>query len=108
MQIQRATQDSTVAIGGICESLGRVSAATAGVGVAIGQQRTAMQEVVRHVAEAATGTEVVSGSILRVQVQAGETGQVAGEFVDSARALADGAAELRRELDGLLSGLRAA
>ncbi|MCJ2127716.1 methyl-accepting chemotaxis protein [Methylobacterium sp. E-045] len=107
-QIRRATQDSVAAIGGISGTLDRVSATTAAVGAAIEQQQATMQEVVRHVAEAATGTGVVSASIAQVQVRAGETGHVAGDVVDSARALSEGAGELRRELEDLLTGLRAA
>ncbi len=107
-QIRQAAQDSATAIGGIGATLDRVNATTVAVSAAIEQQQATMQEVVRHVAEAASGTGEVSRSIVLVQAQAGATGQVAGEVAHSARDLSAGAAGLRRELDGFLTGIRAA
>ncbi|MEH3147798.1 MAG: HAMP domain-containing methyl-accepting chemotaxis protein [Methylobacterium frigidaeris] len=107
-QIRQAAQDSAAAIGGIGASLDRVNATTVAVSAAIEQQQATMQEVVRHVSEAASGTGEVSRSIALVQAQAGETGRVAGEVAHSARDLSEEAADLRRELDGFLAGIRAA
>ncbi|WP_298951873.1 HAMP domain-containing methyl-accepting chemotaxis protein [uncultured Methylobacterium sp.] len=107
-QIRQAAQDSAAAIGGIGATLDRVNATTVAVSAAIEQQQATMQEVVRHVSEAASGTGEVSHSIALVQAQAGETGQVAGEVAHAARDLSAGAADLRRELDGFLAGIRAA
>ncbi|WP_298957090.1 HAMP domain-containing methyl-accepting chemotaxis protein [uncultured Methylobacterium sp.] len=107
-QIREATRRTVAAVGGIGGSLDRVHAGSSAVAAAVEQQQATMQEVVRNLAQMAQGSGVVSESIARVQVCAGEAGSAAAEVAQAAQSLSQDTAELRGEVDAFLAGLRAA
>jgi methyl-accepting chemotaxis protein len=72
------------------------------------EQGAATQEIARNVQQAAQGTQVVTGSILDVKHGAGETGSASAQVLPAARELARHSEDLGREVDGFLSGIRAA
>jgi methyl-accepting chemotaxis protein len=65
-------------------------------------------EISRNVQEAARGTELVTGNITEVWQGAGETGGAASQVLSAAQELARHSESLGREVEALLSGVKAA
>ena len=105
--IQSATGNSVQAIEkvrGIISGISEISTTIAG---AIEQQTTAAQEISSNIQQAALGASAVTHNIVGVQEVASETGSAAIQLQASAHDLAERTAQLRLQVDGVLSGLRA-
>jgi methyl-accepting chemotaxis protein len=106
--MQSATNASVSAVRNIGETIQRMDSVTTAIAAAIEEQGAATREIARAVQQAAEGTSGASNSAGRVAEEMGET-------VASIRGVTDGAAEVRRQGDGLrdavarlIGGLRAA
>jgi methyl-accepting chemotaxis protein len=72
------------------------------------EQGTVTVEISRNVHEAAKGTGQVSASVVDVKSSAGETDSAATNVLAAARQLSQHSEELRREVVGFLSQVKAA
>ncbi len=106
--MQAATNASVHAVRAIGETIQRMDSVATAIAAAIEEQGAATREIARAVQQAAEGTSGASASAGRVAEEMGDT-------VTSIRGVSDGAAEVRRQGDGLrdavarlIGGLRAA
>jgi len=106
--IQDATRSSVDAIGGIADTIQRVSEISTVIAAAVEEQGAATQEISRNVQQAATGATEVSSNIAGVTASAEQTGTAAAQVLASAGELAKNGATLRREVDDFLRTVRAA
>jgi methyl-accepting chemotaxis protein len=93
--IQDATQTSVEAIGGIANTIQRVSEISTVIASAVEEQGAATQEISRNVQQAATGATEVSSNIDGVTSAAQQTGAAASQLLASAGDLAKNGATLR-------------
>jgi methyl-accepting chemotaxis protein len=106
--IQAETQQVVAAIQTIGGTIDEMNVIASGVAAAMEEQGAATQEIARNVQQAAQGTQVVTGSILDVRRGAGETGSAASQVLMAAQELARHSEDLGREVEGFLSGVKAA
>jgi methyl-accepting chemotaxis protein len=78
------------------------------IAAAVEEQGTATVEIARNVQEAARGTHDVSSNIGGVSQAAIKTGQTAASLLRASNELSRQAAELRSEVEGFFSAIRAA
>jgi methyl-accepting chemotaxis protein len=107
-RIQSATQEAVEAISGIASTIEEVSSIAARIATAVAEQGSATAEIARSVQQTAAATNEVALNISGVSEAAGDTGTAAGQVQGSASHLANQAAELTTEVDGFITGLRAA
>ncbi|MFC4170607.1 methyl-accepting chemotaxis protein [Microvirga sp. GCM10011540] len=106
--VQQATREAVGAIQEIAKTIGEMSQISVSIAAAMEEQGAATAEIARNVQEAARGTEQVTGNIGDVRQGAGETGAAASQVLSAARELARHSASLGQEVDGFLSGVKAA
>jgi methyl-accepting chemotaxis protein len=107
-QIQEATKTSVEAIQSISATINEINKIVTAIAAAVEEQTTATQEIARNVQEAAKGTEDVSRNIANVKQAANDTGAASAQVLGAAGQLARSVSELRGEVDGFLTGVRAA
>lgn len=107
-EIQSATTGAVDAIGGISQTIDRVSGISSSISAAVTQQGASTNEIAQSVQHAATGTQEVSSHIASVSDAAARTGETAGEVLDSARQLSEQGQVLRSAVDEFLEKVRAA
>jgi methyl-accepting chemotaxis protein len=106
--IQNATKNAVDAIKGVGHIIGQVSEISASIASAVEEQGAATKEITRNTQEAARSTEEVSNNIGGVSQGAGMTGKAAGHVLASAAELSRMSDQLKREVDGFLTDIRAA
>ncbi|PWC82990.1 chemotaxis protein [Azospirillum sp. TSH100] len=106
--VQNATQGTVSAIEGIGGTISTMNEIAATIAAAIEEQSATTAEISRNVQQAAQGTGEVSGNIAQVHEAAAQTGQAASLVLDASTGLTRQAADLRREIETFLSGIRAA
>ena len=106
--IQEATREAVEAIREIGSTIDEVHQIAVSVAAAVEQQQAATQEIARNVSEAARGTQDVTGNIVQVQAAATESGSAASQVLSAAGELAQNSLALSRQVEGFLSGIRAA
>jgi methyl-accepting chemotaxis protein len=107
-EIQNATGEAVTAIEGISNVIGQISEISTAIASAVEEQGASTREIAGSVQQAAAGTEEVTGNIGEVNQGAGETGQSAGQVLCSAEELARQGEVMRKRIDELLEGIRAA
>lgn len=107
-EIQSATTGAVDAIGGISETIDRVSGIASTISAAVTEQGASTNEIAQSVQHAATGTQEVSSHIASVSDAAARTGETAGEVLTSARQLSEQGQVLRSAVDEFLEKVRAA
>ena len=107
-QIQTATNDAVESIRGIGTTIGEISDIAASIAVAVEQQGSATQEIARNVQQTAAGTQEVSSNIIGVSKGANDTGEAANNVLQAAGALSRQAEQLRGEVGGFISQVKAA
>ncbi|MBX5453021.1 MAG: CHASE3 domain-containing protein [Acidobacteriia bacterium] len=107
-QIQEATKTTVGAIQSISATINEINKIVTAIAAAVEEQTTATQEIARNVQEAAKGTEDVSRNIATVKQAANDTGAASAQVLGAAGQLARSVNELRGEVDGFLSGVKAA
>ncbi|MGH1587101.1 methyl-accepting chemotaxis protein [Methylobacterium phyllosphaerae] len=107
-RIQGATGQTVAAIDGIAARIREIDGVANSIAAAVEQQGAATREIARNVAEAASGTGAVTGTIDEVARAADDTGAAATRMFASAASLSEQSAELRREIDAFLETVRAA
>lgn len=106
--VQTVTDQSLAAAQNIGLTIEEMRRIASEVSSAVEQQRIATTEIAENVQGAATGTEQVSYNILGVSQAADETGTSALQVLQSAARLSEEASEIKREVEGFLSEIRAA
>ncbi|GAB6845213.1 methyl-accepting chemotaxis protein [Methylorubrum rhodinum] len=106
--IQGATDQAVIAIGAISGRIREIDTMSTGIAAAVEEQGAATQEIVRNVAQAASGTASVTGSIVEVAQASEETGTAAGHVLSASAALSRQAEQLNAEVAGFLARVRAA
>ncbi len=107
-QIQGATGQAVAAIGSITARIREISGVATSIAAAVEEQGAATQEIVRNVAQAATGTGEVTGNISGVARAAEETGAAATQVLSSASELSRQSEHLNEEVRRFLDTVRAA
>ena len=106
--MQRATQDSVVAIKEIGATIERMDDIASAISAAVEEQGAATHEIARNVSEAAQGTTHVSSNIGEVHQNASETGTASTQVLSSAQSLAKDGNLLTEEVERFLMTIRAA
>ena len=106
--VQSATRGTVNAIEGIGGTIGTMNGIAATIAAAIEEQSATTAEISRNVQQAAQGTGEVSGNIAQVHEAAAQTGRAATQVLDASTGLSRQAADLRREVETFLAGIRAA
>ena len=88
--------------------INEISGAAGGIAVAIEQQGSATQEIVRNVGQAAIGTGAVTQTIADVAHAAKGAGEAAAQVLGSASDLSEQAQRLDAEVHRFLGTVRAA
>jgi methyl-accepting chemotaxis protein len=96
------------AIGIITQRIRDISATATSIAAAVEQQGAATQEIVRNVAQAATGTGEVTGNIAGVASAAKDTGAAASQVLGAAWELSRQSEHLTAEVGRFLATVRAA
>jgi methyl-accepting chemotaxis protein len=107
-RIQGTTGEAVAAIDAITARIREISAVSASIAAAVEQQGAATHEIVRNVAEAATGTGEVTHTIAGVAGAAEATGAAASQVLASASALSRQSDHLSAEVVRFLDTVRAA
>ncbi|HZR72330.1 globin-coupled sensor protein [Bradyrhizobium sp.] len=108
LSIQEATKESVGAIHQIGSTIASVNEIATAIAAAVEEQGTATVEIARNVQEAARGTHDVSSNIAGVSQAAIKTGQTASTLLQASNDLSKQATELRSEVEGFFSAIRAA
>jgi methyl-accepting chemotaxis protein len=106
--IRAVTKNAVAAIGGITSRIGEIDGVTASIAAAVEEQGAATQEIVRNVAQAASGTGEVTSNIVGVAEASETTGAAAAQVLGAAAALSDQSGRLNAEVARFLNGIRAA
>jgi methyl-accepting chemotaxis protein len=106
--MQQAVREAAEAIGAIAEVIAEVDHISGSIAAAVEQQGAATREIARNVQEAADGTDRVTFEVQAVSAATGEAASAASGLHDLGNNLVQQGGALRKELQGLLVGLRAA
>jgi methyl-accepting chemotaxis protein len=107
-QIQAATADAVSAIQGIAATIEEVSSIAVTIGAAVEQQGAATAEISRNVQQTAATARGLVVTIGEVTEAAQATGQSAGQVLGAASDLSRQTAQLSREVNRFVAGVRAA
>ncbi|MCJ2050558.1 methyl-accepting chemotaxis protein [Methylobacterium sp. J-070] len=107
-EIRSWTGDASEAITVVVARINEISGAAGGIAVAIEQQGSATQEIVRNVGQAAIGTGAVTQTIADVAHAAKGAGEAAAQVLGSASDLSEQAQRLDAEVHRFLGTVRAA
>ena len=107
-RIQASTGHAVNAIDSIGGRIREISGVATAIAAAVEEQGAATQEIVRNVAQAATGTGEVTTTIADVAGAAEETGAAASHVLDAASELSRHAERLQAEMVRFVANVRAA
>jgi len=106
--MQATTGDAVTSIGGITETITRMSEITMNISSAVEEQGAATREIARNIQSVAAGSNEISGHIGGVSAAASATGDAASVVLTSARDLDQQSGMLRSAVDEFLGKVRAA
>ncbi|WIG49359.1 MAG: Methyl-accepting chemotaxis sensor/transducer protein [Afipia sp.] len=106
--MQATTSDAVVSIGGITETITRMSEITMNISSAVEEQGAATREIARNIQSVAAGSAEISDHIGGVSAAASATGNAASVVLTSARDLDQQSGMLRSAVDEFLGKVRAA
>jgi len=106
--MQTATRNTADTIDRVAGTITTINEIISTLAAAIEEQNATTGEISRNVQQAAQGTQEVSGNIIQVNEAATQTGAAATHVLDASNALSRQAEVLHREVDALLTGIRAA
>ncbi|MFY9293671.1 MAG: methyl-accepting chemotaxis protein [Methylorubrum rhodinum] len=107
-RIQGTTGAAAAAIAGITGRIEEISGVAASIAAAVEQQGAATQEIVRNVAQAASGAAEVTGNIAGVASAAEEAGTAADQVLAASTELSRQSEHLNGEVARFLASVRAA
>ena len=106
--MQASTSEAVASIGGIAETIGRMSEITLAIAGAVEQQGTATREIARNIQSVAAGSNEINADIGGVSAAAAATGVAASDVLSNARELENQSGMLRSAVNGFLAKVRAA
>ncbi|HEX7884111.1 MAG TPA: methyl-accepting chemotaxis protein, partial [Afipia sp.] len=106
--MQATTSDAVTSIGGITETIARMSEITMNISSAVEEQGAATREIARNIQSVAAGSTEISDHIGGVSAAAEATGTAAADVLTSARDLDQQSGMLRTAVDEFLGKVRAA
>ena len=106
--MQATTSDAVVSIGGITETIARMSEITMNISSAVEEQGAATREIARNIQSVAAGSTEISDHIGGVSSAAAATGAAASDVLSSARDLDQQSGMLRAAVDEFLGKVLAA
>ncbi|UHC16349.1 methyl-accepting chemotaxis protein [Methylobacterium currus] len=107
-RIQSKTGEAVSAIEAITGRITEIDRVSIGIAAAVEEQGAATQEIVRNVAEAASGTNQVTHTITEVAGAAEETGAAATQVLSASSELSRQSEQLSAEVKRFLASVRAA
>ncbi|EKS35507.1 methyl-accepting chemotaxis protein [Afipia clevelandensis] len=106
--MQATTSDAVTSIGGITETIARMSEITVNISSAVEEQGAATREIARNIQSVAAGSNEISHHIGSVSAAASATGDAASVVLTSARDLDQQSGMLRLAVEEFLGKVRAA
>jgi methyl-accepting chemotaxis protein len=106
--MQSSTSDAVASIGGIGETIGKMSEITTSIATAIDQQGDATREIARNIQQVAAGSGEINANIGSVTSAAAATGTAASDVLANAKELDNQSGMLRNAVDQFLAKVRAA
>ncbi len=106
--MQSETGGVVAAMATIAEKIATINEIAGGVAAAVEQQNAATHEISRNVQDAASGAEEVASNITATSEATDEAGRAAQSVLDAAAQLKANADEVRANVAGFLSDVRAA
>jgi methyl-accepting chemotaxis protein len=106
--MQSSTSDAVASIGGIGETIAKMSEITTSIATAIDQQGDATREIARNIQQVAAGSSEINANIGSVTSAAAATGKAASDVLGNARELDNQSGMLRNAVDQFLAKVRAA
>jgi methyl-accepting chemotaxis protein len=106
--MQASTSDAVASIGGIGETIARMSEITTSIATAIDQQGGATREIARNIQQVAAGSSEINANIGSVTTAAAATGKAASDVLGNAKELDNQSGMLRNAVDQFLAKVRAA
>ena len=106
--MQSSTSDAVASIGGIGETIAKMSEITTSIATAIDQQGDATREIARNIQQVAVGSSEINANIGSVTSAAAATGKAASDVLGNARELDNQSGMLRNAVDQFLAKVRAA
>ena len=107
-QMQSATREAVLAIGGIGATIDQVNRIAATIAAAVEEQGAATSEIARNVQQTASAAQDVSRNIVDVSAAANDTGSAAHQLLGAASDLSARAERLSTEVEAFVSSVRAA
>jgi len=107
-EIQDLTAKTVTAIGNIGRTISEMSDIAVAIATAIEEQRVATSEIARSAAEAAKGTEELTGTIVAVREASATTGTAAKQIQTAASGLSGEAQDLSAEVGSFIAGVKSA
>ena len=106
--MQSSTSEAVASIGGITQTIARMSEITVAISGAVEEQGAATREIARNIQSVAAGSNEISAHIGGVSTAASATGLAASDVLSNARELDSQSQMLRRAVDDFLAKVRAA
>jgi len=106
--MQSSTSDAVASIGGIGETIARMSEITTSIATSIDQQGDATREIARNIQQVAAGSNEINANIGSVTSAAAATGTAASDVLANAKELDNQSGMLRSAVDQFLQKVRAA
>jgi methyl-accepting chemotaxis protein len=106
--MQSSTSEAVTSIGGITETIARMSEITLAISGAVEEQGAATREIARNIQSVAAGSNEISAHIGGVSTAASATGKAASDVLSNARELDNQSQMLRHAVDDFLTKVRAA
>jgi methyl-accepting chemotaxis protein len=106
--MQASTSEAVTSIGGITETIARMSEITLAISGAVEQQGAATREIARNIQSVAAGSNEISTHIGGVSTAAAATGTAATDVLSNARELDTQSGMLRTAVEQFLAKVRAA
>ena len=106
--MQASTSDAVASIGGIGETIAKMSEITASISTSIDQQGDATREIARNIQQVAAGSNEINANIGSVTTAAAATGKAASDVLGNAKELDNQSGMLRNAVDQFLAKVRAA
>jgi methyl-accepting chemotaxis protein len=107
-EIQDLTAKTVTAIGNIGRTISEMSDIAVAIAIAIDEQQVATSEIARSAAEAAKGTEELTGTIAAVREASSTTGTAAKQIQTAAHGLSTEAQGLSAEVGSFIAGVKTA
>jgi len=106
--VQKVSAETSGAIQGIGKTIDEVTEISTSIAAAMEQQGASTREISRNVAQAASGTQEMATTMVRVATTAGRSGAASTELLHAAEDLSRRSGALQSQVTGFLGALKTA